>query len=126
MSILEHFIECPKFGGKRPAPACMHYDRYKSCRRNCKSLEAYVKANPNYQEVVEKHYTKKHCDEDKPAQQGLFVQTTLLGGLQAKHSGKNIPDYELACHLCSFVGKSKRGLYIHLRRTHKILKRKQQ
>lgn len=117
MEILEHFIECPKFGGKRPAPACMHYDRYKSCRRNCKSLEAYVKVNPNYQEVVEKHYAKKQeCD---------FVQKTLFGGLQAKHSGKNIPDYEMACHLCSFVGKSTRGLYIHLKRTHKILKRKQ-
>jgi len=117
MNMLEHFIECPKFGGKRPAPACIHYDRYKACRRKCKSLEAYTDAHPDYQEIVEKQYAKP--------KEGDFIQSTLFGGLQAKHSGKGVPDSELACHLCSFVGKSSRGLHIHLRRTHKVLKRKQ-
>lgn len=114
MSNLEHFIECPKLGGKRPAPACIHYDRYRSCRRKCKSLEAYVKANPNYKEVVEEHYNKN--------KDGSFIEATLFASLPSKQSGKNIPDFDLACHLCSFTGKSKRGLCIHLRRTHKVFK----
>ncbi len=108
---LEHFIACPRFGGRRPAPACMHYDRYRLCRKKCKSLEAFIKKNPSSPELV-KAIQAKETAETRYEQPSLFLPT--------KFSGKNLPDFALQCRLCVFVGKTERGLKIHLKRKHRV------
>ncbi len=109
----EHFIDCTRFGGKRPAPACVHFDRYKSCRRWCTTLRKHMEDTPDFLEKVEKVYTKKkNAAAEEYVQQQLFMPT--------KHSGKGLPDPELSCKVCKFVARSPRGLRIHMKRTHKV------
>lgn len=107
---LEHFIECPRFGGSRPAPACVHYDRYRLCRKKCKSLEAYLKNNKDFQKELD-HLKEKEKNKLRYKQPDLFTQ---------KFSGKNLPDSSLRCSACRFTAKSDRGLKIHKKRSHSV------
>ena len=95
----EHYIECPKFGGSRAAPACIFFDRYKVCRKRCASLEAHIKAHP---EVVNKAVDRKKKGDEKT----LFA-------------GRNLPNSKFKCPYCDKVAKSLRGLKTHCTRTHK-------
>ena len=96
----EDFIECPRFGGTRPAPACVYYDRYKACRKTCASLEKHLKVNPG---LVGKALKKKK----RKAEKSIFA-------------GKGLPNSKLRCPYCTkFIAKSIRGLKTHCTRTHK-------
>jgi hypothetical protein len=109
----EHFIECERFGGKRPAPACVHFDRFKTCRRWCTALRKHMEKTPSFLEKVTAIYSpKKESTTEEYFQHQLFMPR--------KHSGKGIPDPELGCKICKFVAKSPRGLRTHMTRTHKV------
>jgi len=106
--LIEDFIECHRFGGKRPASACVHFDRYRLCRRHCTALKAFLKDRPNFIEDTKK---------EREAPKVKIIQTLLFD--DAKHSGKNLPDPILSCDRCRFVAKSVRGLKVHRTRSHK-------
>ena len=100
----EHFIVCPIKGGTRCAACCVYFDRYKGCRRHCASLNKHLKANPTLMEAVTQYYEEKKKEKVKGSGNDFF--------------GQFLPDLELTCPYCKFIGKSPRGLRIHLRRTH--------
>lgn len=102
VALNEHYISCPRFGGRRLALSCVHYDRYRGCRRNCVSLKKHLAEHGNLKELVEEHFADRETF------------------LPSNNSGKNVPDPERACKFCDFVGKSVRGLMIHYRRTHNV------
>jgi hypothetical protein len=109
--VLDHFIECPRFGGRRPATACVHFDRYKVCRRYCDSLRAYLKSHPGFVEKTKEVFAA--------AENVVGTTGIQLDLIPSKHSGKHVPDPELACTLCRFVAKSARGLKSHRTRSHR-------
>ena len=91
----EHYIKCDKYGGRRLAPACIHFDRYKSCRRRCSSLEKYLTAHPEIKEDLDYFY--KHRENMM---------------LSSKFAGKFLPDSKLSCKYCDFTAKNeKQALY---------------
>ena len=49
-------IGCHRFGGKRNALACAHFDRYRGCRRRCKTLEEAMKSSEDFIEHVKAVY----------------------------------------------------------------------
>ena len=95
------YIECSRFGGKRNALSCAHFDRYRGCRRRCKSLEGAMKANEEFVDKV------KHVYEARES------------FMSSKHSLKGLPLEPLRCQICDYVGKSVKGLSIHMKRSHK-------
>lgn len=103
----EYQISCPRTGGTKMAIVCIHYDCYRFCRKNCASLNALIKKNP---EILEK-INKILATRGKEKNQGVLFET--------KFSGKNIPNPSLRCKWCRFTAKSERGLKIHYKRTHK-------
>ena len=106
-----HYIGCPRFKGQRSAAACILFDRYKVCRRRCKSLESHLKKEPDLVEKV-----KEYLEGRKEKKQ----TKSLLNGLKSfKFFGKNLPNNNLNCKYCNFVASSERGLKTHLKRTHK-------
>lgn len=104
-----HSISCPRFGGTRFATACVHYDRYRGCRRGCPDLAKHMKEFPNLVEIA-KEWFANH--DDKP----------IFAAMSSKFSGKGVADPQLRCRYCRFVGKSPRGLRIHYSRTHGVKK----
>lgn len=102
----EVFIDCERFGGRRPALACIHFDRYKPCRRYCKPLAKWMEDNPDYQKQVEAAFGVKS------------KQSPLM--LASRSSGKLLPDRKLACPRCRFVAKTPRGLKTHQTRSHTV------
>lgn len=112
---LREFIDCNRYGGRRPAGSCVHFDKYKSCRRHCSALKQHLAQNPGFVEEVQKRFEAKEEGAPGPCQLNLLMA--------AKHSGKNVPDPELACTSCNFVARTVRGLKTHRTRAHKIAKR---
>jgi hypothetical protein len=109
--VFDHFIECPRFGGRRPATACVHFDRYKFCRRHCSALKEHLAKHPNFVEFAKKVFAEQ---EDQAKTVGIQLEL-----IPSKHSGKKVPDPALACTRCKFVAKTARGLKTHKTRTHK-------
>jgi hypothetical protein len=103
---MEHYVDCPKFGGTRQAPACIHFDRYKPCRRNCKSIRNHLEKYPDFPKIVAEYFSVR--EKENP---GIFT-------MGSKYAGKNLPDPELACRYCKFIAKTVRGLRIHYKRSH--------
>lgn len=103
-------VPCDKFGGTRPAACCVRFDKYKSCRRRCFELKKILIQNPDFAKKVEEHFASrvKRCD----------VVGASLFESKSSQSGKNLPDPVLGCKYCNFIGKSVRGLKVHMRRTH--------
>lgn len=99
--IKDHFIKCPRFGGSRLSLACVHFDRYRSCRRTCNCLREHIKSHPDLLEISTKEYK---------------VKESLM---TAKFSGKNLSNPELRCKHCDFEGRSALGLKMHIGRRHK-------
>lgn len=95
------YIGCHRFGGKRNALACAHFDRYRGCRRRCKSLEEVMKTTETFVEDVKSTYE---------------VRQSLL---PSKHSLKGLPLEPFRCQVCDYVAKSSRGLKAHMTRSHK-------
>lgn len=83
----------------------MHFDRYRLCRKKCKSLEAFLKKTPDAKELLKPAQEREKGKE-------RFVQLSLF-------SGRNLPDADLRCKSCDFTAKSPRGLKVHRSRTHK-------
>ncbi len=97
-------IDCPRFGGARLPHACIAYDRYKSCRKNCASLKKYIEDNPN---AVEESME-------------ILKQRQALT-LPSQYAGKGLPvakNPEFVCKVCGFEAKSLRGLKSHQTRAH--------
>ncbi len=94
------YIGCNRFGGKRNAHACAHFDRYRGCRRRCKSLEEVLASTETFTDDVKSIYEGR---------QSL---------LPAKHSLKGLPLEPFRCPLCDYVAKSLRGLKAHKTRSH--------
>lgn len=103
-----HYIKCPRFHGCRSAAACVLFDRYKICRRRCKSLEAHLKKHPELTEKVKGYLEKR---KEKKERRNFLRDW--------KFFGKNLPGNKFNCKLCDFVARSERGLKIHMKRTHK-------
>ena len=110
-------ISCDRFGGTRPAVSCVHFDRYRSCRRGCLSLKKLLTERPDFAKTVE-DYFEQRAEKARITGGGLFE-------CKSNQSGKNLPDPVLGCKFCNFVGKSPRGLRIHMRRTHKVILKKE-
>lgn len=106
-----HYIECPRFKGQRSAAACILFDRYKICRRRCKTLESHLKDNRDLTEKV-----KGYVDERK---ENKNTKLFLGGWKSCRFFGQNLPNDNLNCKYCNFVASSERGLKVHLKRTHK-------
>jgi len=106
--MIEDFIKCERFGGRRPAPACVHFDRYKPCRRGCLTLAKWMKDNPDYEAIVAKAYGAKPK---------TFAAARVM---TSKHSGKALPKEGTACKRCRFVAKTPRGLKVHMTRSHGV------
>lgn len=111
---IEGFIEvtlpCSRFGGTRPAVCCVHFDRYRNCRRNCSELKKLLIQRPDFAKLVEDYFAER---SKKPVSEGGLFEC------KSSQSGKNLPDPLLGCKYCNFIAKSPRGLKIHMRRTHK-------
>ena len=96
-------IHCVRFGGTRNSLACAHYDRYRSCRKNCAELKKIVDEHEDF--------------EDKVA--ALFKDRKTF--LSSNYSCKGIPsskEVPFKCHICGYVAKSERGLKSHKTRSH--------
>lgn len=98
-----HYIRCPRYGGRRAAPACIIYDRYKRCRKTCKSLEKHLEEHPDLVKEAKDLLEKK--------------SPTLRQG--ALFAGRDLPDGELRCEGCGFQANSLRGLKLHKAKSHK-------
>jgi hypothetical protein len=99
-------IDCPKFGGKRSAPACIVFDKYKVCRKNCKSLSKFLLDNPSAE--------KEAQDEiEKMKKKGSAIMSSRM-------AGKNLPNRrpKLVCKDCGFVARTIRGLKQHFKQSH--------
>lgn len=96
------FIGCSRFGGTRCALGCAHFDRYKACRRDCKTLEAFMKDAEN--EDLEKQVKLYYADKTSP--------------MPSRYSCKGLPLQEFRCKYCRFVAKSSRGLKKHVTMSH--------
>jgi len=97
------YIGCLRFGSKRFAMACAHYDRFRGCRKRCKSLEEAMKADPDFIQHVEEAYRDRQ----------------ML--LPCRHSCKGLPleeDNPYKCTKCGYVAKSIRGMKSHATRSH--------
>ena len=96
-------IACPRFGGSRLAPSCCTMDRYRFCRKRCKTLSDHLQKFPNLPEEAQKYYKDKE-----------------LSGWQMMNmsfANKSLPpDVSLVCKKCGFVAKSPRGLKSHMTR----------
>jgi hypothetical protein len=105
------FIGCNRFGGTRCALSCAHYDRYRGCRKTCKTLEEFMKSavedgTPDLETMVKDYH------KDKPP-----------SSMPSKHSCKGLPLQEFKCKYCKFVAKSGRGLKKHMTMSHKMIYR---
>lgn len=101
------FVSCPRFGGTRMAPVCVHADRYRFCRRSCSSIEKLLKDRPDFLEEAKDFYEKYAKDKN------LKAPTTKSW---IKHGA---PKPKISCPHCSFKAKSERGLKAHITRSHK-------
>jgi hypothetical protein len=98
-----HFIRCPKFGGQRFSPSCLIQDRYRYCRKQCTELKAHMRTHSDLVDIAKSLYESRQ--ESLPNSKSAF---------------KNLPPLnpDLECPCCRFVASSKRGLQIHLSRSH--------
>lgn len=108
-------IPCPQTGGSKSVHACCVLDRYRRCRKKCRSLANYLKEHPEIKNEAESYVKKTRQDST-----GWLFKTL-------QHANEGLPNTnpELQCtHSgCEFVAKSKRGLKVHMTRTHGVKKR---
>jgi predicted RNA-binding Zn-ribbon protein involved in translation (DUF1610 family) len=96
------YIGCPRFGGKRLAIACAHFDRFAACRRNCQPLSTAISTFEDFETAVKNAYEN--------------TGRRIYG--PSKKSCRHLPNQKYRCPKCDFVAKSERGLKSHTTRTH--------
>jgi len=103
-------VLCPKFGGKRLAPVCVHSDRYRYCRMGCHSIEKIMKDNPDLLKESKEFY--KNYTKDKKGYNVKSRHSWVVHGP---------PKEKIPCPHCKFKALTQRGLKSHLTRSHKDL-----
>jgi hypothetical protein len=112
ISAKEFYISCSRFGGRRYALSCVHFDKYRTCRRRCVGLQLLLNNTPEFLEKSKEYFKERDLKRE-----GLLIKTFF--DMKHEHSGKQLPDPHLACNFCNFIAKTERGLRIHRKRSHK-------
>lgn len=109
-------IECPKFGGNRPAATCCVDDRFRFCRKKCKPLAEVVEKFPELPKIALEYFMNK-----------IEVNPSQWSYLRTNFANRNLPkkiNPDLKCPKCKFVALSVRGLKSHMTRNHPSGKKK--